>query len=244
MPSPDLVMTIYWLTLLIGLLSLAGLFTNISLFLFFLGNIFLQAFTYSFGDSHHREAIMMIALLVLALGPSGKVLSLDYLLFRRRQHHAAASTTLLEARSPFAGWPIRLLQCFFPLMYLSAVSCKLTTGGFDWANGYTLQYYLIQDAMRNGSELSLYIAQFHYPILLLQYVILLFQATFFLVVFFPKLRWIFLPIGLCFHIGIYLTLGAPFPQWIALYAIYIPWSTLISRLATQRVLVPTAVGTS
>lgn len=239
MPDAALMHGVYLATLLTGFLSLVGLLTNISLFVFFLGNVLLQAFIYSFGDSHHPEAIMMIALLALALGPCGKVLSLDYLVFHRHQP-AAPTEALLDVGSRFAGWPVRLLQCFFPLMYLSAVTSKLATGGLDWANGYTLQYYLIQDGMRRGSELGMYLSQFHHLILGLQYVVLIFQATFFLVVFYPRLRWIYLPLGLCFHIGIYLTLRAPFPQWIALYAIYIPWSTLFRWLADQRL--PAALG--
>lgn len=238
LPTADLIIGIFWLTLLMGFLALAGLLTNLTLLLFCLGNVLLQAFTYSFGDSHHREAIMMIALLALAMAPSGRVLSIDALIRRRHTQAQPNEVPLLDARSPFAGWPLKLLQCFFPLMYLSAVSSKLATSGLGWANGYTLQYYMIQDSMRWGSQLGLYVAQFHYPILVLQWIILLFQTTFFLVIFFPKLRWIYLPIGLCFHIGIYLTLRAPFIQWIVLYAVFIPWSELLRWLATQRVQIP------
>jgi hypothetical protein len=45
-----------------------------------------------------------------------------------------------------------------------------------------------------------------------------------------RLRWIYVPAGLCMHIGIYLTLTAPFFQWIALYAVFIPWSEALRLL--------------
>jgi hypothetical protein len=60
---------------------------------------------------------------------------------------------------------------------------------------------------------------------------LLFQATFSLAVIFPKLRWIYVPIGLCLHVGIFLTLSAPFFSWIALYAVFIPWSEGVRRMS-------------
>jgi hypothetical protein len=63
----------------------------------------------------------------------------------------------------------------------------------------------------------------------------IFQATFVLILFFPRLKWIYLPLGLCFHVLIYVTLRAPFPQWIVLYIVYIPWSEAFRWLATARV---------
>jgi hypothetical protein len=130
-------------------------------------------------------------------------------------------------QSELAGWPIKLLQWFFVLMYLSAVKSKLSASGLDWANGYTLQYFLARDGVRWGSPLAVWLAQFHTFILLCQVGILLFQGTFALAVIFPKLRWLYVPAGLLLHIGIFLTLTAPFFTWMALYAVFIPWSKAV-----------------
>lgn len=120
---------------------------------------------------------------------------------------------------------------FFVLMYLSAVVSKLIHGGFGtdqggigWANGYTLQAYLLQDGLRWNNPIGIWFAQFHTLILLGQFAVLLFQATFALPVLFPRLRWIYMPVGLGFHISIYILLLAPFFQWIFLYAVFIPWA--------------------
>jgi hypothetical protein len=67
-------------------------------------------------------------------------------------------------------------------------------------------------------------------VLVSQWGVLLFQATFALPVIFPRLRWIYVPAGLALHIGILLTLKAPFYQWIALYAIFIPWSDVFAMV--------------
>jgi hypothetical protein len=227
-PGADVMQWIYWLSLIAGMLSLVGLATNLSLAVFAFTSIYLQAFLYSYGDYHHPEAVMMIALAVLAISPSGRVLSVDAWL--RRYRSRAPVEDPLGVSSEFAGWPIKLLQWFFVLMYLSAVVSKLSAAGLDWANGFTLQYYLARDGLRWDSQLALWMSQHHDLILVGQFGVLLFQATFALAVVFPVLRWIYVPSGLMMHLMIYLTLRAPFFQWMALYAVFIPWSEVAQFL--------------
>lgn len=217
-PPPEVLHAINTICLAAGLLALVGLFTNLSLAVLAFTSVYLQAFVYSFGDFHHPEAVTMIALSVLALSPSGRVLSIDSVFLRGRR----AWQDLLTAESEFAGWPIRLLQWFFVLMYLSAVWSKLSEG-LDWPNGFTLQYYLIQDGLRWDSPFALWLSQFHILIWLGQLAVVTFQATFALAVIFPILRWIYVPAGLMLHTFIFLSLKAPFFSWMALYSVFIPW---------------------
>jgi hypothetical protein len=233
-PDAAAVEIVYRVGVAAGLTSLVGLFTNLSLIVFTFCCVYVQAYVYSFGDFHHPEAVMMIALAVLAISPCGRVLSADWLL-RRRQAEDLAD--VLDVRGRFAGWPIRVIQWFFVLMYLSAITMKIGSaagGGLEWANGFTLQYYLLQDGLRWDSPLALWLAQHHTLVYLLQNGVVLFQATFVLAVLFPKLRWIYVPAGLAMHTGIYLTMTSPFFQWIALYAVFIPWATLGKRLLSSR----------
>lgn len=236
-PSIEALTAIHYITTVAGFLSLVGLLTNVSLIVFAAGSVYLQAFLYSFIDFHHPPQVMMIALSALALSPCGKVLSLDWFLARWRSaggfDRRTAVTELIERKSEFAGWPIRLLQWFFVLMYLSAVVSKLFKGGLDWANGYTLQYYLVQDGLRWASPLALWLSDQHVLVWIMQCGVLIFQVTFALAVIFPKLRWIYVPAGLGLHLGIFLTLKAPFFQWIGLYAVFIPWSEAL-RMARER----------
>ncbi|HEX6145037.1 MAG TPA: hypothetical protein VFZ01_20145 [Geminicoccaceae bacterium] len=162
-PGLEVVQSIYWLSVIAGVFSLVGLSTNLSLGVFAVTSIYLQAFFYSYGDYHHPEAVMMIALAVLA------------------------------------RWPLKLLQWFFALMYISAVASKLSAAGLDWANGFTLQYYLARDGLRWGSELAVLMSRHHDLIMIGQIGVLLFQATFSLAVLFPVLRWVYVPAGLTMH---------------------------------------------
>jgi uncharacterized membrane protein YphA (DoxX/SURF4 family) len=230
-PSFALLEIMYYICIVAGVLALIGLLTNAALVVFAVTCVYLQAFSYSFTDFHHPEAVMMIALSVLALSPSGRALSVDA--WFRRRYAEKGGARLPDQTSEFAGWPIKLIQWFFVLMYASAVWSKLNESGFDWANGFTLQYYLARDALRWDSDLAYWLSQQHVLILLGQYGVLAFQGTFALAVIFPKLRWIYVPAGLLLHIFIYLTLTAPFFQWIALYAVFIPWTEALQLVRTR-----------
>lgn len=235
-PDAEPMLMIFWLTLAVGIAALFGILTNVTLALFALGNLFLQSFIYSFSDFHHPSAIMIIGLSALALSPCGRVLSVDNWVQQRLRPVGGVPVGILDYAGPNANWPIRFLQLFFPLMYLSAVSSKIATGGLDWANGFTLQYYLIHDDLRKGGlDLALWLSQHHVTISIMQVAVELFQATFFLIVFFPRLRWIYLPFGICFHTANWLLLQADFPQWILFYAVYVPWAKAVKWLATAQV---------
>jgi hypothetical protein len=106
---------------------------------------------------------MMVALGALALSPSGYALSVDAW-FRRRR--ARRNGEWPAQWSDFAGWPIKLIQWFFVLMYISAVWSKLSASGLDWANGFTLQYYLARDGLRWDSLLGYWMSHYHTLILM------------------------------------------------------------------------------
>jgi hypothetical protein len=221
-PTTEVLGLIRYVAIVAGVTALIGFRTCLSLWILTLSSVFLVSIVYSHGDFHHTEAPLMIALGLLALSPSGRVLSVDQWLGQRRG--APAMDDLLTAESPFARWPIRLIQWLFVLIYLSAIMSKLVyVGGPAWLNGYTLQYYLIQDTIKKGALLGGWFAQHHTLVMLSQYMVIAFQMTFALCVIFPWLRWIYVPVGLGFHAANWLFLMAPFPQWMVLYAVFIPW---------------------
>jgi hypothetical protein len=211
-----------------GLAALVGLATRITLPLFAIGTAIVQLWVLSHGDIHHPEAVMIMALAILAVSPAGAVLSVDAWLQRRKR-----PLTLKEQfaeRSEEAKWPILLVQWFFGLMYLSACYAKLVVGDYNWANGITLQFYLAMDGLRWGAPLGLPMSRFHWLALAGQWAILLFQSTFFLSLLIPRLKWIYVPIGMVMHVSIYFMFAAPFWQWTALYLAFIPWTAGLKYL--------------
>ena len=176
---------------------------------------------------------MVIGLTALALSPAGKRYSLDS--FLARNSNRAVSS---DASDTFARWPLLLVQWIFAFAYFSAAKSKLVTGGLDWMNGYTLQYFLASDGLRRGLELGIWFSQHHTFAILLSWFTLFFEGTFFVVLIFLALVWLYVPMGIMLHTGMLLTMGANFSQWIALYAVFIPWQNVINlaTIAVQNVI--------
>lgn len=218
---------IYVTTLIAGIGGLVGLFTRTSLGLFAVGSILLHGYNYSFGEIHHPEALMMMFLVFLALSPSGTVLSMDDLRRRGGTDLREYLTGALDRQGEYAAWPLLLMQAMFALVYFDAAISKLSVGGLNWVNGYTLQYYFGQDGLRWGSLLGLWLSEHHILARLVSMGALLFELTFFVVLIRPSLAWLYLPAGVMMHTGIYLTMKAPFFQYIALYSVFVPWAVIL-----------------
>ncbi len=228
-PSPEFVSLVLTVFVVSAIMGMVGLLTNASLFVAGLSFLYVALYKYAFGDFHHSDPAMIIALLAMSLSPAGRVFSIDsWIRYRGKR------VDPLMVYSPFARWPLQLVQWLFPLFYLSAVYSKLTLSGLDWANGYTLQWYLARAGSAEGHVLAMWLAQFHVLVLLGQIGVLLFQSTFLLCVIFPRLRWIYVPAGLFLHTMIYFTLGAPFFSWLGLYSVFIPWTAAVLWLRRRR----------
>ena len=229
LPPDALMHTVYYIAAIAGLLSLVGWHTNLCLLLFTACMVLLQGFIYSFGEIHHREAVLMIALITLAFSPCGRYWSIDSLQ-SRGFNNVVDSPQSSSTHSEYAYWPIFVCKVFLALMYISAIASKFMESGLSWANGYTLQLYMAQDGLRWGSTLAVWLSQQHYFLMLGQIVVVVFQSTFWLVLFFPRLGWIYFPLGLFFHIMIFVTLKAPFWHWILLYFLFVPYSNIFKAM--------------
>ena len=97
-------------------------------------------------------------------------------------------------------------------------------GGFDWLNGTTLQRYLVVNALYWDRPLGLWFAEQFTLVKLLGWFTILFEATFLVVLWKPRLGWIYALAGAGFHLGIWWTMKAPFIAYLPCYAALIPWS--------------------
>jgi predicted DCC family thiol-disulfide oxidoreductase YuxK len=150
-----------------------------------------------------------------------------------------------EATDPYAGWPVRLVRVLFALVYLSAFVTKLNLDGdgvFRWANGSTLQYWMIQDSAFFSSQAALWFSQLPLPVLALaSWGALAFEGTFWTVLIWPRLAALYVPAGVGFHLGIFATQRAAFFPYYALYACFVPVRRLLlaarARMTSEKPLV-------
>lgn len=223
-------------TVAAGALALIGLLTNGALIAFALGCVFLQSFLWSFGDFHHPETVPVIALGLLALSPAGAVLSVDD--FRRRLRGVTSGAGTLDfdlkhVESPYAGWALKLIGWFLVLVYASAAYSKLSTAGLEWFDGYTLRWYIARDGLRWNVPAGVWLSGHHATVVLLSWMTLVVEAGFVLVMLFPVTRWLFLPMGAGFHLGIYYFIRARFFGWVAAYSALVPWRDGLERAASR-----------
>jgi hypothetical protein len=209
-------------------MALIGLRTNLSLGLFTLGNVFITAYWYSFFPIHHPEALTVMAFLFLAVSPSGRALSVDSWLRRQQMREKGMAVegfslaSLTRERSVFAMWPLVLIWWLTSVMYLDAALTKFARSGLDWVNGYTLQFLQIEAGLEANNGLAIFLGKQYMLSLILSWVTILFEATFFLVAIFPVLALFYIPLGAALHMGMCATSIACFWQYMALYTAFIP----------------------
>jgi predicted DCC family thiol-disulfide oxidoreductase YuxK len=223
-PEPMLLHGVWLVTAVAGVLALVGLYTRPSLIVLAAGSTLLVAHAYSYRERHHPEALLTIMLWTLALAPSGARRSLDHLRFRIRQVTEGGRfepEPLGPTLSPHARWPLRLAQWLLVLIYLSAGTSKLINGGLRWLNGYTLAFYIGDNALERGSAVGVWLAQHLLLVQLLSMGALAVELGFGGVLLWPRLAWLFVLAGLGLHAGIYVLQRAPFPQLMALYVVFV-----------------------
>jgi hypothetical protein len=230
-PSASFLMATFAIAVVAGVLATIGLYARMAMLCAAAANTLLVAHYYSYGEFHHAEALMIIALNVLALAPSAAVWSVDASRRRRRRGGAADDFSI------FARWPLRLMQWLIALSYLSAAASKLHHGGLSWVNGYTMTFHFLMIGLVDEHEMSLFLAslppQTH---IVPSFFSFLLELTFVVAVLVPRTAWLYVLAGACFHLAIYLSMGIAFFQTITLYGVFIEslrlyWPTALRSTA-------------
>jgi hypothetical protein len=179
------------------------------------------------GKVTHGTIPLLCALLFFALSPCGRAFSLDALLARLRARVAGVSPPAALATSTDAGWPLELLLVELAAFYFQAGYAKVAAAGLGWADGYTLQYYLLGKGMPAGE----WLAEHLWLCRALSAAVLVFELGFPLAIVVRRLRAPFLVGGFAFHLGTTAFMNVTFwPVW-ALYPLFVPWTSLAARAA-------------
>lgn len=218
-PSFDFLMYVRYIAIGAGLLAMVGIATRLSLIILFYASLILISHFFSYGEFHHTDAPLVLALAFIILSPCGRVLSID------RYLRGGSAGGMLDEESAYARWPILLAQWMFAMIYLSAFLEKLFfIGGFDWVNGYTLMYHMAHNSLWRGSLLGLWMQQHWGLVIFGQITVVALQGTFWISLLLPRLKLIYVPLGFAFHVINILALNAIFWEWIGVYAIFVPWA--------------------
>ena len=208
---------IWLVTLSSGVLATVGLFTRTSLLLFGLGNSVLIGHLWSYGELHHPEALYCVAFVLMGLSPAGRCYSIDSWIGRRSKQPEQWGP---NATMDTSTWALRTVQCLLGLAYFSSGSAKLLDGGFYWMNGATLQTIVLTDYIRFGMPAGSWLIQSFWLCVLGAAMTIVVEVFFFVAVFIKASRKFILPAGVALHVGIYVTMAAPFFTWTAMYVAF------------------------
>jgi hypothetical protein len=122
------------------------------------------------------------------------------------------------------------MQWLLSLIYFSAAKIKWEMAGSDWANGFTIRWYLVYESVKKNIALGYELAQHQFLSVLMSWGTLFFEATFFLILIFPFLKRIYVPIGIALHAGIFFLMKVVFFQYLALFSAFVDWSWWIKKI--------------
>ena len=222
-PSVSFLAATLGVAIVAGVLATVGLYARVTMLVAAAANTLRVAHWNSYGDYHHAEGLMIIALNVLAVAPSAAVWSVDAARRRRAERGARAEPAgRRDDLSVFARWPLRLMQWLIALTYLSAAYSKLRFGGLEWMNGYTMAYHFLGAGMREDREIAYFLATLPPWVHVLPSIAtVLLELTFFVAVLVPRTAWLYVLAGACMHLSIYASMGIAFFQTIVLYSVFI-----------------------
>ena len=181
------------------------------------------------------DQINAIAALYLAIGPSGAALSIDRLWRRKRNAKVALASgkTLVEeplVPSARANFALRLIQVHLCVIYIFACQSKLQ--GESWWNGQAI-WQAVANLEYQSTDLT-WLAWYPWLVNILTHGTVLWEMTFWALVWRPLCRPVVLLIGVAIHLGI----GAFMGMWtfglavIFLYVAFVPATTIHAVLRT------------
>lgn len=218
--TPEFIVVCGTLFFLTGITALVGFYTRTSLILFALLGFFLLGFPQLFGKIEHFH-ILWHVMLLLALTPCGKALSID----------SYISNKPPSGPSVKYGFPLKVVMILIALSYFFPGIWKFVFSGFEWAFSENLKFKMYSKWIEFGGWTPAFRID-RYPILYqgIAFVTLIFEIGFLFALFFNRIRPFFVLTGFLFHVSVLYFMGIPFYSLMIMYVVFIDWHKLFSRL--------------
>jgi hypothetical protein len=140
--------------------------------------------------------LMLAAALICFLIYFAPILPLGYI--QRKVNLIPIVLTVLMVAP---GRTIPLVKIAIAMVYLSGALEKLRNAGIRWMDGRSLQGRLIEHYLYTQRPQALWLARRSGLCRTLSVLVLVWELSFWLVIVFPPLAWIYVPAGLAFHAG-------------------------------------------
>ena len=217
------------------LLACVGLLTRLSCLVALVSGTYVLSMPHTFGKTGHGDGILVLAMLILALSRCGDAWSIDAL----RRSWRAGPPFAPPARSGEYTWPVRCLWLLTALVFFAAGYAKLKHTGFvAWAWSDNMANTLLQHKIKSNppTDWGVWIAQFPLLCRLLAAGTIIVELAFPLALFNKWARRTLVPAMFLAQVGIGLTMGVWFIQFMFIYLFWVPFDAM-GRLM-QRMLAP------
>jgi Vitamin K-dependent gamma-carboxylase len=199
------------------LMSTVGLLTPVSTKTSLLLVVFYQGLLRSFGHFNHDEMLGVYYLVVLAFTPCGDAFSIDSWRARERNE-----------RPRFAyAYPILLMQLLMAWTYFSSALIKLRVAGLKYLSMDNLPALAIFHSLDNlhdtGFRLAFWLPEVRTYLPFAVGLVLVWELLFPLAIFWRRIRWWLLGMGLVFHVSTLFLMNIFFPHQLAMYLIFVDW---------------------
>jgi hypothetical protein len=229
MPSHDVALAVQIVGVLAALGAAAGLLPRASFPLALACSIFLNLMLNATGKIIHNDVVLTLCLIPLVASPRAACaayrLPLPAVLRKRRP-------AAVPLRGEAYGWPLRTAMVVIALAYFFVGMQKLRYSGVDWFASDNLRWilYASSDAAASPNHLALFVAEHAWLAHLLAAGAVALEVGFPLCLFFPRLRWVFVPGVVSLHLGIYLAMGLDYSaQALSVLIVFVDWPRLARR---------------
>jgi hypothetical protein len=224
MPSRGIVLAVQSLGILACLVGAAGVMPRLAIPVAWLSALFLNGMWTSVGQPMHNETLLILAMVPLLFARSADAWSLGA--WRRGAPRPPDSVRY--------GWPIRTAMIVVAGGYFFTGLDKVMFSGPAWALSDNLRWvmYAISDQNRQPIGPALFVASHPLLVHVAAAATLLTEVGFPLVLWKPKLGWIFLPADFLLHLGIGITMHLDYSAWaMTAVIVFVPWDRLADRRA-------------
>ena len=221
MPSPEVVAVLQSFALAAAVLATVGLLTRVTLPLAWLAALPLVAMTSSLGKVVHNDVLLLLCLVPLLPSRAGAAWSLD-----ARQRPVARPGVAF-------GWPVRTAMVVVAGAYFFSGLAKLFHAGPAWVASGNVRWvlYASSDSQPEPNPFALFVAD--RPVLahLVAAATLAVELGFPLVLWRPRLAWLFVPAVVAMHAGIGLAMHLDYSAMAAtVVVVMVDWAAVADHV--------------
>jgi hypothetical protein len=224
--TPSLTSAVYAVLVISLALALVGCCTRPALWIAAPLYLWWWGTYYSFGAVHHGRIPVVVALFVLAVGPSGRAYSVDSWRTRRRAARLSAPSPTADQRDELAGWALRMMMVLVVAAYVLAAYSKLWVTGPGWVRGGALEAVMI----KNGTPAAMLLVRHIWLVYGMAALTVLLESTAWLLFFRGRIRDAYVLSVVLFHIGTLFVLNISFLGLVLAYLAFYDLEVGVDRI--------------